>query len=92
MPGGEKSAEQRLTARKTLRRNTGLASAPRLVRRGLWSDKSSALALGALRHTASRRRLRAGRWPQFAQKRSIPPPPGREVFEIMKSFFALISV
>ena len=60
MPGGEKSAEQRLTARKTLRRNTGLASAPRLVRRGLWSDKSSALALGALRHTASRRRLRAG--------------------------------
>ncbi len=38
------------------------------------------------------RRLRAGRWPQFAQKRSIPPPPWREVFEIMKRFFALISV
>ncbi len=56
-----KEREQQLTARETLRRSTGLASAPRLVRRSWWSDKSSALALGARRHTASRRRLRAGR-------------------------------
>jgi len=35
------------------------------VRRGWWSDKGSALALGALRHTASRRRLRAGRCVKF---------------------------
>ena len=54
--------------------------------------RSTALSQIALCYRFGQLRIAAKRWPQFAQKRSIPPPPGREVFENMKRFFALISV